>query len=85
MRKPQFHPKWREVNLAVNINGWKRFEPAEEWLKASRNSDADKGMQAIFPQYTASRSAGGDAALPAQSNKLFQQFLKWQQSQQPAR
>jgi TRAP-type uncharacterized transport system substrate-binding protein len=82
LRKPQFHPKWREVNLAVNINGWKRFEPAEEWIKASRNSDTEKGMQAIFPP---SRSAAGDAALSAQSNKLFQEFLKWHQSQQPAR
>jgi uncharacterized protein len=84
-RKPQFHPKWREVNLAVRINGWNRFEPAEEWLKTGRNPDPEKTMQALFPQYTASRSATGDAALSAQANKLFQEFLKWQQSQQPAR
>jgi uncharacterized protein len=83
-RKPQFHPKWREVNLAVNINGWKRFEPAEEWFKTSPNPDAEKTRQALFPQYSASRSATGDAALSAQSNKLFQEFLKWQQSKQPA-
>jgi len=35
-RKAPYHPKWREVDLAVNVKGWKRFEPAEEWLASNR-------------------------------------------------
>jgi len=27
------HPAWRQVNLADTLTGWKRFEPAERWLK----------------------------------------------------
>src|SRR5215468_8047893 len=38
-QKPPNHPKWREVNLAVTVKGWKRFEPAEEWLASSRSPD----------------------------------------------
>jgi TRAP-type uncharacterized transport system substrate-binding protein len=76
-RKPQFHPKWREVNLAVSIKGWKRFEPAEEWLKVSQRT-----MQAESPHVT---SSGGDAG-DAVSSALWQEFLKWkQQSGQAAR
>jgi TRAP-type uncharacterized transport system substrate-binding protein len=37
-RFPEFvtdlhHPAWREVNLADTVPGWKRFEPAQRWLK----------------------------------------------------
>jgi len=27
------HPAWRQVNLTDTVAGWKRFEPAERWLK----------------------------------------------------
>jgi uncharacterized protein len=30
------HPKWREINLAANVTGWKRFKPAEEWLNSHK-------------------------------------------------
>jgi uncharacterized protein len=36
LRKTPFHPKWREVDLAVRVKGWKRFEPADEWLALNR-------------------------------------------------
>lgn len=26
------HPKWREINLAANIPGWRRFKPAQQAL-----------------------------------------------------
>jgi TRAP transporter TAXI family solute receptor len=78
-RKPQFHPKWREVNLAVTINGWKRFEPAEEWLKTSWDADSEKTMQAEFRQFMSSNAAPGGAVSAARSDELWQQFLKWKQ------
>jgi TRAP-type uncharacterized transport system substrate-binding protein len=27
------HPKWSDVNLAATLPGWKRFPPAQDWLK----------------------------------------------------
>ena len=30
--KPHRHPKWREVNLAATVPGWKRFKAAQDWL-----------------------------------------------------
>jgi uncharacterized protein len=79
--KPQFHPKWREVNLAVTLKGWKRFEPAEEWLKMNRTADAEKTTQEEFRQFTSSRNAPGGGISTARSDELFQEFLKWKRSQ----
>jgi TRAP-type uncharacterized transport system substrate-binding protein len=90
-RKPPNHPKWREVNLAVTVKDWKRFEPAEEWLASTRNPDV-ASLQSDFRQFTSSQQGGvpsqGGATrgviTPAHSDELFQEFLKWKQSR-PAR
>jgi TRAP-type uncharacterized transport system substrate-binding protein len=91
-RRPPNHPKWREVNLAVTVKGWKRFEPAEEWLASSRNPNVAT-LQTDFRQFVSSQAgspqagppqgrAQREAITPARSsNELFQEFLKWKQSQ----
>ena len=80
-QKPPNHPKWREVNLAVSVKGWKRFEPADEWLAANRSPEVanlqTSAGQAIPPQAGVSR---GIAAPPQPSDELFQEFLRWKQS-----
>jgi uncharacterized protein len=84
-RKPPNHPKWREVNLAVTVKGWKRFDPAEEWLASARNPDV-ASLQSDFRQFTSSQQGGATRGVitPANSDELFQEFLKWKQSR-PAR
>jgi TRAP-type uncharacterized transport system substrate-binding protein len=91
-RKPPNHPKWREVNLAVKLKNWKRFEPAEEWLAANNQSPAasnlgpdNPDLQANFKQFIASQGGGAQrgAATPAQNDQLFHEFLNWRQSRQP--
>jgi TRAP-type uncharacterized transport system substrate-binding protein len=32
LRNGAHHPKWREVNLAADVPGWRRFQPAQKWL-----------------------------------------------------
>ena len=32
-QEPPRHPKWREVNLAAQVPGWRRFPAAQEWLQ----------------------------------------------------
>jgi uncharacterized protein len=79
-RKPPFHPKWREVNPAVTINGWKRFEPAELWLASHKPSDT-ADLQSDFRLFMSSRNgAQGSPISQARSDELFQEFIKWQQS-----
>ncbi|MBN8901782.1 MAG: hypothetical protein J0H57_12165, partial [Rhodospirillales bacterium] len=50
--KPPRHPKWREVNLAAQIPGWRRFPEAQEWLQrhdASRMAQAPQGTKPNAP------------------------------------
>jgi uncharacterized protein len=72
------HPKWREVNLGATVRGWKRFEPAEDWLAAAQRAYAAEMQAKIQPASLAPRSA----VSAAHSDRLFQEFLKWKQSQQ---
>ena len=32
LKKSPRHPKWREMNIAAEVPGWKRFPPAKERL-----------------------------------------------------
>ena len=32
LQKPPFHPKWKELSPRVPVEGWTRFEAAQEWL-----------------------------------------------------
>jgi uncharacterized protein len=71
LQKPPRHPKWRETNLAATFPGWKRFEGAEEWLATAR----DQGTPVV-----AGRTKG---LSETDRNRLFEDFLKWSQSQTP--
>jgi TRAP-type uncharacterized transport system substrate-binding protein len=87
-RKPPNHQKWQEVNLAVKIKNWKRFEPADEWLSSNKNPEVAE-LQSNFRQFISTQgnvSPQRSIGSPSQTDELFQEFLKWRQSrQQPAK
>ncbi len=37
LKKSPRHPKWREMNIAAEVPGWKRFPPAQERLNVELN------------------------------------------------
>lgn len=76
------HPKWREVNLAANIPGWKRFDAAEEWLAKSRSVLAG-GSQQDFDRFLSGRNPDSNRVgdlTSADRERLFQEFVKWNQA-----
>lgn len=76
------HPKWREVNLAAQIPGWKRFDAAEEWLAKSRSVLAG-GSQQDFDRFLSGRTVGSGRVselTAADRERLFQEFVKWNQA-----
>ena len=86
--EPGHHPKWREVNIAADLPGWRRFPAAEQWLK--NNAGAAKQMsaqdfKAIFSRFVDERrQLGGGAPLSQQQkDELFRQFERWQSEQKP--
>jgi TRAP-type uncharacterized transport system substrate-binding protein len=84
-RKPPYHPKWREVNLAVAVKGWKRFEPADEWLAGSDGGQPP--AQPAEPRLATAQSAARSSADASQerTDQLFREFLRWRQAQPAAR
>ncbi len=82
LRKPPYHPKWKEINLAAKVPGWTRF-PVAEQLLAKMQEKTTASAANIDPNYArtqAARAAPGDRA---EQERLFQQFLEW--SRQRAR
>jgi uncharacterized protein len=77
------HPKWNEVNLAAELPGWRRYGPADTWIK--RNGGApvavnEQQMREIFARFLDERTRGSGQALTAQQKEdLFDQFKKWQE------
>ena len=66
-KKPPYHPKWNEINLASSLRGWTRFKAAEDLLKP-----AAAGAQPL----AAPRASAG-AAPPEQDRQQFEQFRSW--------
>jgi TRAP-type uncharacterized transport system substrate-binding protein len=81
------HPKWTEVNLTAELPGWKRFPPADTWLKRNVVAQAptldDKELREIFAKFLDERTrlSGGPAMSPQEKEQLFDQFRRWQNSQ----
>jgi uncharacterized protein len=73
------HPKWREVNLAASLPGFKRAPAVEAWL-------AETAEQKTQPM-TASAVAGQMPVVPEvmskeQQEALFTRFIEWQRGKQ---
>jgi uncharacterized protein len=83
-QKPPRHPAWREVNLAAELPGWKRFGEAQAWLDAHRPPapQASAG-ESEFDKFL-NEKAGVTAALlaPQQRQELFRAFLRWNEERQ---
>lgn len=81
------HPKWAEVNLAADLPGWKRFPPADLWLKRNVVAQAptvdEKELHEIFARFLDERTrlSGGKAMSNDEKDHLFDQFRRWQTSQ----
>lgn len=83
---PGHHPKWREVNIAAELPGWRRFPPAADWLRRNAPVVAgepnEQSLKAIFARFVDERqqAAGGAPLSPQQKEDLFTQFEHWQKS-----
>ena len=77
-QKAPRHPKWREVNLAAQVPGWKRFDAADEWLARNRAQQQSVGSQQDFDRFLAGRPIA--QMTTTDRERLFQEFVKWSQA-----
>jgi TRAP-type uncharacterized transport system substrate-binding protein len=77
LRKPPYHPKWKEINLAGKVPGWTRYFVAEEMLSksVSRSQLAEPTSATASTLGVADRSGG--ARPGPEQDKVFQEFLEW--------
>jgi TRAP-type uncharacterized transport system substrate-binding protein len=73
---PPYHPKWRDVNLAANVPGWKRFSAAEEQL-AQLVSGSASSQQSLGQEFNSFLATVRPGANPAERESLFREFLQW--------
>ncbi|HXP30377.1 MAG TPA: TAXI family TRAP transporter solute-binding subunit [Stellaceae bacterium] len=83
---PGHHAKWSEVNLAADFPGWRRFPPADEWLKRNTSPAValkPQDLRAIFSRFIDERqqATGGQPMTQQQKDDLFGQFERWQSGQ----
>jgi TRAP-type uncharacterized transport system substrate-binding protein len=81
--EPPRSPKWREVNLATELPGWRRFEPAQTWLKqnaAPAPEVADRELYDMFSKFLDQRArlARGRPLTAQQKDEMFDEFKRWQ-------
>ena len=82
------HPKWQEVNLAAELPGWTRFQPAQDWLDrrtTTAGTGYDIGLKSSFEEFLAfmNESGGSRRAASTESREaLFARFVEWRQRQQ---
>ena len=89
--EPGRHPKWREVNIAAEVPGWRRFGIAETELARLRQKNENSTLafsQAQLAEFEAFKTFLADedggsrsgALTPAQERELYLRFLEWRQS-----
>ena len=79
LQKPPFHPKWKELSPRVPVDGWTRFEAAQEWLNRT------------YPTAAVAPATVGEAPPPRAANPpisrndpLYREFLDWRANRQKA-
>jgi len=77
--KPPRHPKWQEINLAVNVPGWTRFKPAQQWLDRQKTASSGGDIKQAFEQFLQGRPDNGELS-EEQRAKLFNEFMNWWQN-----
>lgn len=84
--EPGHHPKWQEVSLSAELPGWRRYPPAEQWLRRNMEvgrAPSSEDLKAMFAHFIDEHrhSAGGAPMTEQEKEDLFQQYHRWQSGQ----
>lgn len=72
------HPKWREVNFAATLEGWKRSPLAQSWIDRTKAAPQDSASRNHFDAFLAQASGGRNTPISdAERADLFRAFLEW--------
>lgn len=72
------HPKWRDVNLAATLPGFKRNAAAEAWLAAQ----AEEKIKPVAANISSQGPALPDVMSKEQQEALFRRFIEWKRAKE---
>jgi TRAP transporter TAXI family solute receptor len=72
--QPGFHPKWQEVNLSAQIQGWTRYPEAQSLLKKDQ---PDSDLRTSFDSYLNQSGQKTTGMNNERREALFRDFLRW--------
>jgi TRAP transporter TAXI family solute receptor len=76
-REPGLHPKWQEVNLSAQIQGWTRYPEVQTLLANNQPSDSD--LRASFDTYLNQSGQSTAGMSDERRETLFRDFLRWRE------
>ncbi len=88
LKKPGFHPKWKDVNIGASVSGWTRFKAAQDWIDANpqpalTGAAAESQLQQEFTTFAAAHGVLSSSRISeSDKNALFEEFLKWREARQ---
>ena len=72
------HPKWREVNFAATLEGWKRSPLSQRWIDRAKAAATDSASRGHFDAFLAQASGSRTAPISdSERADLFKAFLEW--------
>ena len=72
-RMPWVHPKWQEVNLSAQIQGWTRYPEAANLIRAP----AEANLRSSFDSYLNQSGQAATGMSTDRRESLFRDFLRW--------
>jgi TRAP transporter TAXI family solute receptor len=74
-RRPGYHPKWREVNLSAQLQGWARYPEAAGMLR----NPGDNSLRTSFDAYLNQSGQTASGMDNERRESLFRDFLHWRE------
>jgi len=72
------HPKWREVNFAATLEGWRRSTLAQSWIDRAPTKGTSSASRNNFDAFLAEASNARSTPISeAERADLFRAFLEW--------
>ena len=72
------HPKWRDVNFAATLEGWKRSPLSQAWIDRAKQATTDSASRNHFDAFLAQASGTRDTPISdAERADLFRAFIQW--------
>ena len=78
MRKPPYHAKWKEINLAAKVPGWNRYWVADELVKKMATADSSRSLTASTSPPASITGSGGTSS---ETDPIYREFLEWRKKQ----